>query len=286
MTRVAVIGLGVMGRAMAVNLVAAGFDVVGFTRTVPSHPVVPLAASLAEAVGDADVVLTALPTTQGVLDVATEVAAAGRSGAVFIDTSTIEPAVAIRVGELLRTAGIGSLDAPVSGGEAGAIEGSLSVMVGGTPEDLATVRPVLEAIGRTIVHVGPAGSGQLVKAANQLIVAGNIQLLSEALVFLGANRVELAGALDVIGGGLAGSTVLDRKGRSMIAGDFTPGARMALHDKDLAIVMDAASRTNLDLPLATAVAALVHESVERGDAALDHSALYKLAMEKNGRELP
>ena len=116
------------------------------------------------------------------------------------------------------------LDAPVSGGEAGAVEGSLSIMVGGEADDFADARPVLDAVGKTIVHVGPAGSGQTVKAANQLIVAGNIQLLAEAIVFLRAYGVDAEAALEVLGGGLAGSTVLDRKGTSMLAGSSSPAS--------------------------------------------------------------
>ncbi len=154
--------------------------------------------------------------------------------------STIRPDVAVRVAEAGRKAGLRVLDAPVSGGEAGAIEASLSIMVGGEAADFEAARPVLEAVGKTIVHVGPAGSGQTVKAANQLIVAGNIEVLAEAVVFLEAYGVDTKAALEVLGGGLAGSTVLNRKGANMLAREFTPGFRLALHHKDLGIVTSAA----------------------------------------------
>jgi hypothetical protein len=137
--------------------------------------------------------------------------------------STIRPDVAVRVAEAGRKAGLRVLDAPVSGGEAGAIEASLSIMVAWRAADFEDARPVLEAVGKTIVHVGPAGSGQTVKAANQLIVAVNIEVLAEAVVFLEAYGVDTKAALEVLGGGLAGSTVLNRKGPNMLAREFKPG---------------------------------------------------------------
>jgi 2-hydroxy-3-oxopropionate reductase len=175
------------------------------------------------------------------------------------------------------------LDAPVSGGEAGAVEGTLSIMVGGSAEDFADARPVLDAVGKTIVHVGPAGSGQTVKAANQLIVAGNIQLLAEAVVFLDAYGVDMRSALEVLGGGLAGSTVLARKGDNMLAGEFKPGFRLALHHKDMGIVTSAAREAGVTIPLGAVVAQLVAAMVARGDGGLDHSGLLKLTQELSGR---
>ena len=219
-TTVAFIGLGIMGGPMAANLVKAGFDVVGYNRS--PEKVKELvekggrgAEDVASAVAEADVVITMVPDSPDVEDVtggADGVFANAREGALYIDMSTIRPDVAVRVAEAGREAGVRVLDAPVSGGEAGAVEGSLSIMVGGSAEDFAEARPVLDAVGKTIVHVGPAGSGQTVKAANQLIVAGNIQLLAEAVVFLDAYGVDMRSALEVLGGGLAGSTVLARKG--------------------------------------------------------------------------
>jgi 2-hydroxy-3-oxopropionate reductase len=176
------------------------------------------------------------------------------------------------------------LDAPVSGGEAGAIEASLSIMIGGEPDDVAAARPVLDALGRTVVHVGPAGSGQTVKAANQLVVAGNIQLLAEAIVFLEAYGVDTGAALTVLGGGLAGSTVLNRKGAGMLAREFAPGFRLTLHHKDLGIVTSAAREAGVVIPLGAVVSQLVAALVARGDGGLDHSGLLKLVTELSGRE--
>ena len=175
------------------------------------------------------------------------------------------------------------LDAPVSGGEVGAVEASLSIMVGGDAADFEAAKPVLEAVGKTIVHVGPAGAGQTVKAANQLIVAGNIELVAEAIVFLEAYGVDMEAALEVLGGGLAGSAVLARKGTSMLAGEFNPGFRLQLHNKDLGIVQSAAREAGVVIPLGAVVSELVAAMVARGDGGLDHSGLLKLVRELSGR---
>jgi len=292
MTTVAFIGLGIMGGPMAANLVKAGFDVAGYNRS--PEPVKRLvdaggrgAESVADAVRGADVIVTMVPDSPDVEDVTggdDGVFANAEKGAIHVDMSTIRPDVAIRVAEAGRTAGLRVLDAPVSGGEAGAIEGSLSIMVGGEAADFEAAKPVLEAVGKTIVHVGPAGSGQTVKAANQLIVAGNIQLLAEAVVFLEAYGVDTEAALEVLGGGLAGSTVLNRKGPNMLTREFTPGFRLALHHKDLGIVTSAAREAGVVIPLGSAVAQLVAALVARGDGGLDHSGLLKLALELSGRD--
>ena len=288
MTTVAFIGLGIMGGPMAANLVKAGFDVVGYNRS--PEKVKELvekggrgAEDVASAVREADVVITMVPDSPDVEAVSGEVFAGAREGTLYIDMSTIRPDVAVRVAEAGREAGVRVLDAPVSGGEAGAVEGSLSIMVGGSAEDFADARPVLDAVGKTVVHVGPAGSGQTVKAANQLIVAGNIQLLAEAVVFLDAYGVDMRSALEVLGGGLAGSTVLARKGDNMLAGEFKPGFRLALHHKDMGIVTSAAREAGVTIPLGAVVAQLVAAMVARGDGGLDHSGLLKLTQELSGR---
>jgi 2-hydroxy-3-oxopropionate reductase len=294
MTTVAFIGLGIMGGPMAANLVKAGFEVAGYNRS--PEPVKRLveaggrgAESVADAVRGADVIVTMVPDSPDVEDVTggdDGIYANAEKGAIHVDMSTIRPDVAVRVAEAGREAGLRVLDAPVSGGEAGAIEGSLSIMVGGEPADFEAAKPVLEAVGKTIVHVGPAGSGQTVKAANQLIVAGNIQLLAEAVVFLEAYGVDTKAALEVLGGGLAGSTVLNRKGANMLSREFTPGFRLALHHKDMGIVTSAAREAGVVIPLGSAVAQLIAALVARGDGALDHSGLLKLVLELSGRDTP
>ncbi|MGH8960133.1 MAG: 2-hydroxy-3-oxopropionate reductase [Jatrophihabitantaceae bacterium] len=292
MVSVAFVGLGIMGGPMAANLVKAGFDVVGYNRSPGKVDRLVEqggrgAASVADAVKDVDVVVTMVPDSPDVRAVLTGedgVFANARKGALVIDCSTIRPDVAAELAAEGKQQGFRVLDAPVSGGEQGAIDAVLSIMVGGEPDDVAAARDVLDAVGRTVVHVGPAGSGQTVKAANQLMVAGNIELLAEAIVFLEAYGVDTEAALAVLGGGLAGSTVLDRKGAAMLARSFTPGFRIELHDKDLGILTAAARDAGVVIPLGSAVAQLVASLKAQGDGGLDHSALLKLVEQLSGRQ--
>ncbi|BDH56419.1 hypothetical protein MTP03_13580 [Tsukamurella sp. PLM1] len=188
-----------------------------------------------------------------------------------------------RLAEQARERGFRLIDAPVSGGEAGAINAALSIMVGGAPEDFAAAKPVLDVVGKTIVHVGPNGSGQTVKAANQLIVAGNIQLLAEAIVFLEAYGVDTAAAVEVLGGGLAGSAVLNQKAQKMLDREFEPGFRIDLHHKDLGIVTAAAREAGVITPLGAALAQLMASARANGDGGLDHSALFRGVERLSGR---
>src|SRR3954452_18128287 len=192
-----------------------------------------------------------------------------KSGTLHVDCSTIRPDVARHLAEEGARAGVRVVDAPVSGGEAGAKEAALSIMVGGADDDVAAARPVLGQVGKTIVHVGTAGAGQTVMAANQLIVAGTLELVAEAIVFLEAHGVDTTAALEVLGGGLAGSTVLARKGEKMLARDFTPGFRVELHDKDMGIVPSAAREAGGVIPLGAAVAQLIASLRAQGDGGLD-----------------
>ncbi|MDS1271202.1 2-hydroxy-3-oxopropionate reductase [Lipingzhangella sp. LS1_29] len=288
---VAFIGLGIMGLPMAKNLVSAGFSVTGYNRS--PHKSAQLAeaggsaaASVAEAVGGADTVITMVPDSpdvEAVLLGEDGVFANAKPGALVIDMSTIRPDVARTMATHGHDRGFRVLDAPVSGGEAGAVEGKLSIMVGGHPEDFESARSVFDVLGTTPVLVGPAGAGQTVKAANQLIVAGHLELLAEALVFLEAHGVDTQAGLEVLGGGLAGSTVLARKGEGMRNRSFQPGFRAELHDKDLGIVTAAAREAGVTIPLGAQVAQLVGALKARGDGGLDHSALLKLVEELSTR---
>ena len=292
MANVAVIGLGIMGLPMAVNLVEAGHTVTGFNRSQDKIDKLVAdggrgAGSVAEAVKEADVVITMVPDSPDVEAVVSGndgVFANAKEGALWIDASSIRPDVASRLAGDARAAGLRPLDAPVSGGEQGAIDGVLSIMVGGAAEDFEAAREVLDAVGKTIVHVGPSGSGQTVKAANQLIVAVNIQALGEAIAFLEAYGVDTGAALKVLGGGLAGSRVLDQKGQKMLDRNFDPGFRLALHHKDLGIVTAAAREASVAVPLGAAVAQLVAATVNRGDGGLDHSGLFKQVLQFSGRK--
>jgi 2-hydroxy-3-oxopropionate reductase len=158
-------------------------------------------------------------------------------------------------------------------------------MVGGADEDVAAAKPILDVVGKTIVHVGPNGSGQTVKAANQLIVAGNIQLLAEAIVFLEAYGVDTAAAVEVLGGGLAGSAVLNQKAQKMLDRSFDPGFRIDLHHKDLGIVTSAAREAGVVIPLGAAVAQLMASARANGDGGLDHSGLFRGVERLCGRPL-
>jgi 2-hydroxy-3-oxopropionate reductase len=292
MTTIAFIGLGIMGAPMAGHLVDAGHDVVGYNRSRPAVDALVgrggrAASSVAEAVREAEVVITMVPDSPDVEDVALSpegIYASAKPGALHIDCSTIRPDVARKVAAAGAKHGVRVVDAPVSGGEAGAKEATLSIMVGGEAEDVDVARPYLDVVGATVVHVGPAGAGQTVKAANQLVVAGNIQLLAEALVFLEAHGVDTEAAVAVLGGGLAGSTVLNRKAAGMRAREFTPGFRVDLHHKDLGIATDAAREAGVAIPIGAHVAQLMEALRAMGHGELDHSALLLLVEQLSGRD--
>ena len=293
MSKIAFIGLGIMGAPMAGHLVAAGHTVVGYNRS--SGPVEALvaaggqgASSVAEAVREAEVIITMVPDSPDVEGVALGddgIYANAPQGARHVDMSSIRPDVAVRLAEAGREAGIRVLDAPVSGGEAGAKEAKLSIMVGADPEDFDAVKSILETVGSTVVLVGPPGSGQTVKAANQLIVAGTYELIAEAIVFLRAYGVDTDSALKVLGGGLAGSTVMQRKGASMLAGQFAPGFRIDLHHKDMGIIIDAARAKGVAIPLGAVTAQLIGALRAQGDGGLDHSALLRGVERLSGTEV-
>jgi len=293
MATIAFIGLGIMGGPMAGHLVRAGHTVVGYNRS--RGPVDKLveaggrgASSVAEAVRGADVIITIVPDSPDVQDVALGadgIYANAKPGAIHVDMSSIRPDVSVELAEAGKSAGVRVLDAPVSGGQAGAVEGKLSIMVGAEPADFDEVKPVLQVMGTTVVLVGPPGSGQTVKAANQLIVAGNFELLAEAIVFLRAYGVDTKAALEVLAGGLAGSTVMNRKGTSMLAGEFSPGFRIDLHHKDMGIVVDAARAKGVTIPLGAVTAQLIGALRAQGDGGLDHSALLRGVERLSGQDV-
>jgi 2-hydroxy-3-oxopropionate reductase len=292
MAAIAFIGLGIMGGPMAANLVKAGHDVTGYNRSAPAVERLAEAGgkgadSVAAAVSGAEVVITMVPDSGDVEAVCLGpdgVYENAADGAFHVDMSSIRPDVATQLAAAGREHGLRVLDAPVSGGEAGAVEGSLSVMVGGERADFDEMLPVLEALGTTVVHCGPAGSGQTVKAANQLIVAGTIELVAEAVVFLEAYGVDTEAAVRVLAGGLAGNRILDRKAAGMLAREFTPGFRVDLHHKDMGIVTAAAREKGVVLPLGAVVAQLVASLRAQGHGDLDHSALLKVVEQLSGRE--
>ncbi|NAS23766.1 2-hydroxy-3-oxopropionate reductase [Herbidospora sp. NEAU-GS84] len=278
------IGLGIMGTPMAANLVRAGHTVVGYdVSTTRLDELAELgakaAASIGEAVSQAHVVITMLPDSPQVEEVVFGeggVLEYAPAGLLLIDMSTIRPETSRRVAQAAAVKGVHAIDAPVSGGEKGAVDGTLSIMIGGRTEDVESAREILRVLGTTIVHVGPAGAGQTVKAANQLVVGGVYALVAEAIVLLEASGVDPKAGLDVLAGGLAGSRILELKRHSMIERSFQPGFRIDLHHKDMGIATAAAREAGVALPMTALVAQLIAAARAQGHGALDHSALLKV----------
>ncbi|SDW40031.1 2-hydroxy-3-oxopropionate reductase [Amycolatopsis xylanica] len=291
MTKLGFIGLGIMGGPMAAHLAAAGHDVRG-------HDVSPDAAAKLEAAGGqaapdiagavtgAEVVVTMLPDhpqVEAVVFGQGGVLESAAAGTLLIDMSTIRPETSIEIARRAEPRGIRVLDAPVSGGQAGAERAALSIMAGGAAADFEAARPIFEVMGKTVIHVGPHGAGQVVKAANQLVVGGIYGLVSEAIVLLEASGVDAATGLDVLAGGLAASRILDLKRESMVARRFEPGFRIDLHHKDMGIALAAARQAEVSLPMTALVAQLIAACRAMGHGSLDHSALLKVIERLSGR---
>ena len=282
--RVGFIGLGIMGRPMARNLLKAGHELVVHSRSrgpvdelvAEADGAVAAAESPADVAAQVETIITMLPDSPNVRDVVfgeDGLLGAMRSDGLLIDMSTIAPATAIEVGAALGGRGVGVLDAPVSGGDKGAIAGTLSIMVGGTEADFARARPLFEAMGKTIVHVGASGAGQVVKACNQIVVAIAYAAVSEALVLGSKAGVDPAKIVQVLGGGLAASRVIELRGPTMLQRNFDPGFRVDLHRKDLGIALATAREQGVPLPVTGVVGQLFEALAAAGRGDLDHSAL-------------
>jgi 2-hydroxy-3-oxopropionate reductase len=279
--RVGFVGLGVMGKPMARNLIGAGHELVAWSRT--RADVDELAGDGATAAGNArevaeqaDVTVLMLPDSpqvREVLDGDEGLLAGAREGSLVIDMSTISPVVTREIAEEVSGRGIGWVDAPVSGGDVGAREATLSIMAGGSEEDFARAKPLFEALGKTIVHVGPVGSGQVVKACNQVVVALTIEAVSEALVLGSKAGVDPAMIIEVLSGGLAANKVMEVRGRNFLEHDFTPGFRIDLHHKDLGIALQTAREYGVALPNTAAVDQMLQALRSNGRGDRDHSAL-------------
>lgn len=274
------IGAGVMGRPMASHLLRAGYSVIVAQRQSPGvRALVALGAETAstprEVAARSDVVVTMLPDTAEVEKVAlgTDGVSAGiRHGSVFIDMSSIAPAVAKRIAHTFALAGVDALDAPVSGGEEGALRATLSIMVGGTATAHDRALPILQCLGSTVVHVGGPGSGQVAKACNQLVVAVTIEAIAEGLALADAAGGDVVKVCEALSAGLAASRILDRYGPRMIEARYEPGARARLHYKDLLIAAQLADDSGIELP-ALALARDRFAELTARDGDLDHSAL-------------
>jgi 2-hydroxy-3-oxopropionate reductase len=275
------IGLGVMGRPMARNLLKAGYaltvhdvNLAAVDDLVADGAVA--AASPRQMAVAVDVLITMLPDSPQVREVylGTNGAFEGlRPGWLAIDMSSIAPSTARDLAERAAGAGAEILDAPVSGGDQGAIAGSLSIMVGGTAAGFERAGPILKSMGRTIVHVGPAGAGQVVKVCNQVVVGVVIEAVAEALVLGSKAGVEPSRIVDVLQGGLAGTKVLELRGENMLAGRYDPGFRVRLHLKDLKNALELARETDVALPAAALVEQLMRAMVAAGRGDYDHSGL-------------
>ena len=281
------IGLGVMGAPMARNLVEAGYQLVVHNRS--RAPVDALAQAGAEAATTprevaerADVVITMLPDSPAVEDVvlgSDGVLDGASEGDLLIDMSTIHPTVSVAIAGAARERGVAVLDAPVSGGDVGARDGTLSIMVGGERADVERARPLFEALGKTIVHVGEHGAGQVVKACNQVVVAVTIAAVSEALVLGSKAGVEPERILDVLGGGLAANRVMEMRRRNFLEHDFAPGFRIDLHHKDLDIALESGSEYGVPLPVTGLVQQGFRALRAKGHGGDDHSGLLALVEE-------
>ncbi len=275
------IGLGIMGRPMAHNLLKAGFPLVVQNRHQEvTDEFVAAGASAGKRPRDiaaaCDVVITMLPGTAEVEEVlfgTDGVVEEARAGLIVIDMSTISPVATRTFASRLAERQIAMLDAPVSGGDKGAIAATLSIMVGGDEDTFQRCLPIFQALGKTIVHVGESGAGQIVKACNQIVVALTIEAVSEALVLGSKAEVDPAKILQVLGGGLAANRIIELRGTSMLAHDFTPGGRVRFHHKDLGFVLEAARKYGVSLPV-TALVDQMFASLElRGRGDLDHTTL-------------
>jgi 2-hydroxy-3-oxopropionate reductase len=275
------IGLGIMGKPMARNLLRAGFPLVVQNRHQAATDEFLAAGARAsiqprDIAASCDVVITMLPGPAQVEEVLVGpggIIEGEHAGLVVIDMSTIAPVAATKLAARLAEDGITLLDAPVSGGDAGAIAGTLSIMVGGDEATFTRCLPIFQALGTTIVYVGANGAGQVVKACNQIVVALVIEAVSEALVLGSKAGVDPAKILQVLGGGLAANRVMEIRGASMLAHDFTPGGRLRFHHKDLGFALETARGYGVSL-LVTALVDQMFASLEvRGRSDLDHSAL-------------
>lgn len=282
--RVGFIGLGVMGLPMAVNLRKAGYPMVVYTRTRARADSilgsgVRWADGPAAVAAESDVVITMLPDSPDVVQVASGpkgIFAAGRPGLTWVDMSTISPLVARSLAAQAAEHQVESLDAPVSGGEIGAIEAKLSIMVGGSPDTFTRVLPLFQVLGSRAVHMGEAGAGQVTKACNQIVVGITIGAVAEALVLGAKAGVDPARIREALLGGFAQSRILEVHGQRMLSGNFKPGFSSRLEIKDLAIVADTARQLRAPAPLTSLVAQLWNSLAAEGGADLDYTALVKV----------
>ena len=288
--KVGFVGLGIMGRPMARNLVQAGYDLVVYNRSRGKvEELVAEGAEAAESPRDtaenSDIVFTVLPGPPEIREVAAGengLLVGAREGSLLVDMSTSSPILARELDQTAREQGIGMLDAPVSGGDVGAVEGTLSIMVGGEEEDFKRAKPLFEVMGKTIVHVGASGAGQTVKACNQIVVGIVIEAVSEALVLGEKAGVDPAKVIEVLSGGLAGTSVMDVKAEKFLSRVFEPGGKVESHHKDLGIALEAGRELGIPLPVTAIIGQMFEALMAKGRSGWDHSSLLTLIEEWGG----
>jgi 2-hydroxy-3-oxopropionate reductase len=278
------IGLGIMGKPMAKNLLKAGYPLVAHSRSPgPVQELAGLGAEKAtssrEVAARARTIITMLPNSPDLELVAlgpNGIIEGSQPGSLLVDMSTISPLVSQKVAAALKPKGMAMLDAPVSGGEKGAIEAALSIMVGGEKADFDRALPLFQAMGKTITHIGPIGSGGFVKLANQIIVAINLTAIAEALTLGTKAGIDLELMITALAGGLAGSRCLDQKKPNYLSHAYNPGFKIDLHHKDLGLIMEAGRALNVPLPITALVQELFTALRVKGRGGLDHSGVITL----------
>ncbi|MDD4041874.1 MAG: NAD(P)-dependent oxidoreductase [Anaerolineaceae bacterium] len=292
-TRIGYIGLGTMGGAMAENLIRAGYDLTVYNRTASkAERFLGLGALLAETPAEvarrSEVVFVNVSDTPDVQEVvfgANGVAEGAHAGMILVDHSTIKPGASREIYRRLQELGVDALDAPVSGGDIGAKNGTLTIMVGGDAEVLEKVRPMLQVVGKNITHVGEAGAGQVAKAANQIMVAAQMVAEAELMLFAQKSGVDVRKVLEAIRGGAAQCWTLDVKPQRLLAGNRAPGFKSSLQAKDLNIVMETAHEYEVVLPGTAINTQLFNAMVAAGSGDLDNSAVIQVIEGLNNEEL-
>ena len=290
MDRVGFVGLGTMGAAMAANVARAGFPLTVWNRTEGrAAPLLELGAteaqtpaSLASAVDVVVSCVTDTPDLEEILFGPTGIADASPPPALVVDCSTVSPEATRQFARRLDALGTGMVDAPVSGGSEGALKGTLTIFVGGEPRNLERARPVLEAMGKTITHMGSSGAGQAAKAVNQVIIAGTYVGVAEGLILAMKEGLDLERLVTALSGGAAQSWVLANRSERMIANDYPLGFKVALHRKDLGIALEMAERAGAQLPVSELAAALEDELIRDGHADEDVSAVARAIRARAG----
>jgi 2-hydroxy-3-oxopropionate reductase len=282
--KVGFIGLGIMGKPMAKNLVQAGYELTVHNRSPEkaqelAREGATAAESPREVAGQSDIIITMLPDSPDVREILIGeggVLEGIEEGALVVDMSTISPVVTEELAAAIGEKGASMLDAPVSGGDVGAIEGTLSIMVGGSEADFERAKPLFEVMGKTVTHVGPTGAGQVTKACNQIVTALTIEAVSEALVLGSKGGVAPEKILDVLSGGLAYNKIMEVKREKLLSHAFEPGFRAELHHKDLGIALAAGREYGVALPVTAIVDQMLLSMKRKGWGGEDHSALLKV----------